>query len=106
MRIYNTGFDVRNTLLSNIQIPAAISARLSHLNLNTKEGNIFVILAYTPTLKAESTVKDLRNNQLEVKLNASAEEDRVIAFGDMNALVRESDMDEVYNARTYHSADC
>lgn len=87
VRMYGTGFAVRNSLISSIQTPSATSDRLSYFRLNTDQGSILVVSAYAPTLMAEATVKDAFYEQLEQVLQSSTDKERTVLLGDMNARV-------------------
>lgn len=86
-RTHGTGFAVRNYHIGSIQTPMAVNERLSSLRLNTRLGQILVISAYAPTLNYAASDKDLFYNQLEDLLRTSAETNRIVLLGDMNARV-------------------
>jgi hypothetical protein len=86
-RLYGTGFAVRNDLLSSIVTPTAVSDRISTLKLNTQQGSIKIISAYAPTLAADDSDKDNFYNQLEDVISSTADTERIVLLGDMNARV-------------------
>ena len=87
VRLFGTGFAVHNSLVTSIQTPQALSERVSYLRLGTVQGNILVISAYAPTLRADSTVKDSFYEDLEELIRSAGDKDRIVLLGDMNARV-------------------
>ena len=86
-QLYGTGFAVHNSLVTSIQTPEALSERVSYLKLCTAQGNILVISAYAPTLKADSSIKDRFYEDLEELIRSAGDKDRIVLLGDMNATV-------------------
>lgn len=85
--MYGTGFAVRNSLIPSIQTPLATSDSLSHLRLNTKQGSVLILSAYTGILDAEESVKNVFYEQLEEKLRTCSEKEHTVLLGDMNVRV-------------------
>ena len=87
VRLFATGFAFHNSLVTSIQTPQALSESVSYLRLCTVQGNILVISAYAPTLRADSTVKDSFYEDLEELIRSAGDKDRIVLLGDMNARV-------------------
>ncbi|XP_067930932.1 craniofacial development protein 2-like [Watersipora subatra] len=90
-RIYGTGFAISNRPLCSSQTPSGVNDRISVLKVNTKQGTIFTVNAYAPTLAASSDDKDCFYHTLEDTIRKAFIWERVILLGDFNARIVEDD---------------
>ncbi|XP_067932821.1 craniofacial development protein 2-like [Watersipora subatra] len=88
-RIYGTGFAISNRLLCSSQTPSGVNDRIPVLKVNTKQGTIFAVNAYAPTLAASSDDKDCFYHTLEDTIRKASILERVILLGDFNARIGE-----------------
>jgi len=86
-REHGVGFAVKNSLLSMVEPGSNGSERLLTLRLNTTDGPITLVNAYSPTLSSTPDAKDEFYENLASIIRNIPSQEQLVLLGDFNARV-------------------
>ena len=66
--MHGVGFEVRNSLLSSVELPSTGTPSILSLRLSTPPGPVNILSIYAPTLSSSDEVKDEFYEELETKI--------------------------------------
>lgn len=85
-RLHSIAFAVHNSITASTELQCAVDERIPSLTLCTKQGNIRIICAYAPMLKADpSGIGALSMTSLKSSFDPLYKMKGLWSFGDMNA---------------------